>query len=222
MAKIVELGGCGHLRGPQIPGAKMVRNFSRSGKMSPDDDLDQDLPGPSVEAPSGKDLPSDQKDSPRRIREGSGSRKKEPSECSCHQRNELPVEKEPPVAPSGDESRRSDKIRPLVGLGEHLRQEGGRMLKVPVHDRDPLSSGFKKSPDKRRAKAPFILPVEVSDVRVLPGESFENRWSVVGAVVDKENLEVVTASVNHRVANGLGKDRRVVALVVGRDDDCQQ
>ena len=44
MANIVDLGSGGHFRGSQIPRAKMVRDFSRSGKMPPDDNLNEDLP----------------------------------------------------------------------------------------------------------------------------------------------------------------------------------
>ena len=65
------------------------------------------------------------------------------------------------------------------------------MLKVPVHDGNPFSPGLVKPPDKGRPQSPLILPVDDSDPGVLSGETFEDLWCFVGAVVDKEKLEIV-------------------------------
>ena len=132
------------------------------------------------------------------------------------------MEKEPSVTSSRDKPGRSDKIYPLVGLGQHLGEEGGRMLKIPVHDGEPLSSGLHESPDKCRAKSPFVLPVDISDFGIFPGESLENLRRFVGTVIDKKNLEVVGINPLHRLAHCLSKYYRIVAFIEGGDDDGEQ
>ena len=97
----------------------MVGDFSRSGKVPPDHDLDQDLPGTSVESPSRKNLFSQQKDPSRGIREGAGSGKEEPGKSPGDQGDELPVEKEPSVTASRDESGGDDEIHPFSRLDQH-------------------------------------------------------------------------------------------------------
>ena len=111
MANIVDFGREGHLRCPEVPGTKDIGDFIGLPNVPPDHDLDEDLPGASVEAPSRKDFPSNQKKSSRGIGKGARPGQKDPGDGPCHEAHELSVEKEPPVASSGDKPGGSDQIR---------------------------------------------------------------------------------------------------------------
>ncbi len=96
------------------------------------------------------------------------------------------------------------------------------MLKIPIHNGEPLSSGLHESPDKCRAKSPFVLPVDISDFGIFPGESLENLRRFVGTVIDKKNLEVVAANLFHRLTHSGDKSNWIIAFIVGGDDDGEQ
>lgn len=96
------------------------------------------------------------------------------------------------------------------------------MLEVSVHDGKPLSSGLQKAPDESGAQSPLIFPVDVTDFGVFPRESLENLRRFVGAVVDKEDLEVGASDLPHCLAHRLGQNNRIFALVKGGDDEGQQ
>ena len=95
------------------------------------------------------------------------------------------------------------------------------MLEVSVHDGKPLSSGLQKAPDESGAQSPLIFPVDVTDFGVFPRESLENLRRFVGAVVDKEDLEVATSCIFHGITSSLGENDRIFAFVKGGDDEGQ-
>jgi hypothetical protein len=133
-------------------------------------------------------------------------------------RDDLPDEAPVRRPAAVDVTRAHDHVGALLGARDHLRQIAGIMRKICIHLQEQVVPAFEppaEPGDVGRAEPELARPVDDVDPGILRDHPVDDVAGAVGrAVVDEEDGDL-----RDHGEDGGGDRRRVVALVVGRDDD---
>ncbi len=118
------------------------------------------------------------------------------------------------------------RCRIIAFLGDgfvHLRQKGGRILQVGVHEADVIAAGFAEAGQNRRFFSEVSGKGNIAHAGIFGGEFFhKGKCRVFGAVIDEKDFERFLFHVLRKRKKRVVKIRQRGFFVVARDDERNQ